>query len=782
MSRRLRWLAGLAAAGLLAALLLPFWAADRFALGLQSRLQQTLGRQVEMKGKVRVRLLPRPGFEAAEVVIHEDPQFSVEPFAYVTTLELDASLGALLLGRLEMAAIRLIEPSVNLMQGSAGWNVQRLLDHVLKGPGSGASIPAIEMRGGRINLKTGDLKSVLYLADTDLRVEASGSNADQIDLRFTGEPARTDRPARAFGELSGRGWLRRPASGEATLDLSLAIQRSSIQEILTLAQGRSSGLGGFVASRATLRGPLSKIAITGRMELDEIERFGWLIPSRGAWALDYRGNLNLREQTAHLETFASGNTILPWSVRVRAYDLANQPRWAALLTLDELPYASLRSLAAEMGAAFPKDLPIDGKISGVLGYSASAGVQGQLQLMGSAFELPGLGSATLDEASLLIAGTRTELRPTVIRLNEKESVRLETVYDSSTGEMDVQLRTAGMGIETLQAAWKSMAGSLLPGILGACQMGNWSGDLRHRKGPDQDGLWAGQVTIRETTCRVDGLKDPVKVDAAVMRLRAGAPEYSRISARLGEMALTAHYTNQSSAKRPHKLQITIAEASVEELSNALEPALLRSQGFLDRTLRRNVMLPVWLRNRSLEASLQVSTLKISNQVLEGFRGRLFWDGDRVEIRDITATAGKGTVSGNLVFLLSGREPTFEGRIAVQNAHWREGRLDMEADVSGSGTSQSSKWRLSGAFQARDIVLSPEAEWRTWKGCFLYQSAGAAERLQLTALEAQSGSEVLTGQGHPSAEGRFNIEMNGAQRQIRLAGKAQGLTLEFAGSK
>ncbi len=778
MKRSIRVLAALAAGGLLAALLLPFWAADRFSQGLQARLQQTLGRKVEIKGKVRVRLLPRPGFEASEVVIHEDPKFGVEPFAYVASLRMDAGIGALLLGRLEMASIRLMEPSVNLMQTGAGWNVQRLLDHVLKNPGSGGAIPAIEMQGGRINLKTGDVKSVLYLADTDLRVEASESNPDQIDLRFTGEPARTDRPTRAFGELSGRGWLRRPVSGEASLDLNLAIQRSSVAEILTLARGRGSGLGGFVASRARLQGPLSNISITGHMELDEIERSGWLIPTRGAWGLDYRGNLNLPEQTAHLETFASGKTKLPWSVRVRALEFSGRMRWAALLTMEEVPYASVRSLAMEMDAAFPKDLPIEGAISGVLGYSTSAGVQGQLRLSGSTITLAGLGIASIEEATLLISGARTELRPTLIRLNERDSVRLESVYNAGTGAMDVHLHTAGMAIETLQAAWKPITGAVLPGLLGDCQQGSWSGDLRYRAGADQEGSWAGEAALHETSCRMDGLKNPLKVEGAAVRLRAGVQEYSRIDAKLGAMDVTAHYSNQGSPFRPHKLQITIAEASAQELSDELEPALLRRQGFLDRPLRRTVIVPAWLRGRSLEASLQIGTLKISNQVLEGFRGRLYWDGDRVEILDISASAGEGTLKGNLLFVLSGREPVFEGRVWVRDAHWREGRLDLEADLAGSGTAPSPKWRMSGTFQAKDLVLGQEAAWRSWKGCFVYQSAGNGERLQLTGLEGQSGSELLTGQGSPVAEGRFTVDMTGPQRQLRYSGKAQGLTVEI----
>jgi hypothetical protein len=66
-----------------------------------------------------------------------------------------------------------------------------------------ATLPAIKMRGGRVNFKFADTKSVLYFDDTDLEVAPGEGGA--VELRFSGVPSRTDQGAQNFGHFYVRG-------------------------------------------------------------------------------------------------------------------------------------------------------------------------------------------------------------------------------------------------------------------------------------------------------------------------------------------------------------------------------------------------------------------------------------------------------------------------------------------------------------------------------------------------------------------------------------------------
>lgn len=105
----------------------PFLKADRFGPNIKAGLENALGRKVDI-GAVRLHLLTGPGFSVRKVVIHERPEISAEPFAYVDDLVVRIRLLSLLSGKLEFSSLRLDKPHVNLMrQADGGWNVKALL-------------------------------------------------------------------------------------------------------------------------------------------------------------------------------------------------------------------------------------------------------------------------------------------------------------------------------------------------------------------------------------------------------------------------------------------------------------------------------------------------------------------------------------------------------------------------------------------------------------------------------------------------------------------------------
>ncbi|MGH9673898.1 MAG: hypothetical protein ACRD44_12015, partial [Bryobacteraceae bacterium] len=336
MKRRLPWRAiwACAAAAVAAALLIPFYQANRLAGPIRARLEQSLGRKVEIGG-VHVRIIGGPGFSIDKVVIHEDPALGSEPFAYVETLEASASWMALLGGRLDLSELRLVNASINLQTRTSAWKLPKFLS-------------GVSLRGARVNFKTGDLKSVVYLSNADLEIYRRSEQ--ELGVRFSAEPARSDRPAHGFGSLRGEGRLLRTGA-EPVLNLALNLDRSAISDILVLTRGRDPGLGGFVIARARFSGPLSRLAIQGNLQLQDLARWSWLVPADQTGGLEFRGHLDLPGESLDLEV--PRTEALPVSVRFRAHDERGVTRWGLSAVLDHLPIASALRLARQTELPVP---------------------------------------------------------------------------------------------------------------------------------------------------------------------------------------------------------------------------------------------------------------------------------------------------------------------------------------------------------------------------------------------------------------------------------------------
>ena len=76
-------------------------------------ISQALGRSLEI-GSVRLRFLPRPGFEIDDLLVRDGSGFGAEPLLRAPDVTAAVSLSALFRGRMEIARLSLSEPSLNL--------------------------------------------------------------------------------------------------------------------------------------------------------------------------------------------------------------------------------------------------------------------------------------------------------------------------------------------------------------------------------------------------------------------------------------------------------------------------------------------------------------------------------------------------------------------------------------------------------------------------------------------------------------------------------------------
>ncbi|MBZ5601086.1 MAG: AsmA family protein, partial [Acidobacteriia bacterium] len=252
---------------------------------IERAIERGLGRRVEV-GKVYINLFTGPGFTVEDVTVHEDPRAGIEPFIYVRSLEARLRLLGLLSRKLEFSSLRLADDAnINLVKTDAGpWNFQFLL-----GATQAAGMTAINMRGGRVNFKFGDTKSVFYFNDADLDVSPSSEGV--VNLRFSGAPSRTDQPQQTFGHFFVRGkWDRQG------LDMRVELEPSAIEEVARLFDQHGFGLHGMVALDAQLNGPPSKLDVAGTLRVDDVHRWDLLPKRGGGWSVGYKGTLDLRSE------------------------------------------------------------------------------------------------------------------------------------------------------------------------------------------------------------------------------------------------------------------------------------------------------------------------------------------------------------------------------------------------------------------------------------------------------------------------------------------------------
>jgi hypothetical protein len=767
--KRRWWIAALVLAVLAAAL--PFFPADLLRAPIQRALERGLGRKVEI-GSVHFTIFPSwtpaPGFTLDEVTIHEDPRAGIEPFAYVDSLGASVRLLSLFKRKLEFSSLNLGGQTVNInmVKTAAGpWNFQYLLG----GPaGSVSAIPALRMRGGRVNFKFGDTKSVFFFDDADLDV-APGADGS-VELRFGGAPARTDHSVQDFGRLFVRGTS---AAGNRALDFEVQLERSSLEETLRLFDPAGFGIQGNIALEAQLSGPPSDLRVAGQMQVG-----GGLAGNPSAVKMPFNGVLDLRGERLALSS--SGLEALTAHLNVRG--LLSAPDWDAAADLAGLPVGPLLGLARHMGVAVSDKLGVDGTASGSLAYARESGFSGHVTLNRVSMTLPDAEPLSADEVALEIGSdngaSTVRLKPTSMRVGENRSVELEGSVALGAGltgvrpadlKKDLKITTRGLSV----AEMKSF-GLLSPGpgaipLLEHATQGIWRGWARFR------GEWSGESELSDVRIPVDGLADPVEIKSAAISLGGKRATITRLRAKAGGVNFTGEYRWEQGAARPHRFRLAVASADAAELERLLDPALVRQRGFIARTLGlQPSAMPEWLAARHAEGTVSIDTLTAGESKLRNVWTRLIWDAGVIHLVGLNGRLDSGpaamaNLDGDLTIDVSMAAPQFHFEGGLRDVVWRGGRIDLEGilDADGSGLQLLESARAEGRLRGRGLAFAPEADFRTVAGEF--QAGPGPARWKLSNLEVSVGPENFTGSGVSQADGKIVLDLANRSRQVHYAG-------------
>ncbi len=721
---------------------------------IERALERGLGRRVEI-GETHFDLLTGPGFALSRVTIHEDPRAGIEPFAYMDSLQARVRLLSLFKGRLEFSSLALGDASVNLVKTDAGpWNFQFLLG----GASARSGVPAIKMRGGRVNFKFGETKSVFYFNDADFDVSPSSDGS--VDLRFSGAPSRTDRSAQNFGNFFIRGTWK-----NQRLDMKVELERSALEEVARLVDRRGLDVHGLVAFNAQLFGPPSRLEITGQLQVDDIHRWD-LLPQRSSWRIGYKGTLNLPGERLELAS-ASDLPNPPLALQFRASDFLSNPHWDAAMGLTQIPISTLVEIARHMGVVFPEKLVTAGSVSGSVRYGDPDGLAGGLELLNASLTLP--DAQPLHAASMAVAIDRRGilLQRSTVNVGDDESADIEGSYALAPGGLELKISTRGLHVADL----RSFRLASIP-LLDQTAQGAWRGSTHYRWSPGAVGEWSGDYELQNARIAVDGLSEPLRIQSAAVSFEGKRVAVSRLRAKAGTIEFTGQYRWEPGAARPHKFHIAIPEVDAAALEHIFSPTLVRQRGFLARTLRLgSAPLPDWLKARRAEGTLSVDSLTMGDSHARIDTARLLWDGAMVRLVRVNAEIDQAALHGELDVDLAGRSPHYHAEGELRDVAYDGGKLDFEGavDADGSGAQLLTGMRGKGTMHGRSIAFAPGADFRTVDGYFEVQSGADGPRWKFTELEVLQGGDLYYGTGATQADGKLVLDLENQARQVRLIG-------------
>jgi len=748
------------AAVLALALLAPYIPVGRYRESTRAALESALGRKVQLSD-VNFRLLPRPGFTVSNVTIGEDPSIGAEPVAYVNTLRAIPRFTALLMGRLEIASVDLQDASLNLTRvdresDGVRWNFSALMR-----PQTLSAFPVVHLRGGRINFKLGDTKSIFYLLNTDLDLSPPATPARPWTLRLHAEPARTDRPARGFGAFLLRGEWRLQ---DNTVQLDARFEKSELEDVLVLFNGHQGGLQGSISANAHLAGPVNHIGVSGKLALAGLHGFNQAPPGGNEWPLAIGGFIDASSQqvdlTARLDAKQS-----PVEIRYRASGYLKRPMWAVNATLDKFPLAPFTGVGRNLGWPLPPDLKLDSSADGAIGFTMPEGVlnmTGALTLSNSTISLSGAPPLHIPAAAIQLSGATVSLTPTTLAPDASHdpghSATLAATFDAAKPALSATLTSDGASLAPLA---RELALARIP-LLGQATTGTWKGSVRYAS--DTDPSWTGDVHLENTTIPFEAFSDQLLLSSADVSINGADVSLKHLSLSSGGLTAQGEYHYNPSADHPHQFKLTIPTADAAAIEKLTLPALRRGNFFTYAFNFGRTPQPDWLRDMHADGTLQIGALNIADAALTQIQTHVLWDASSLRLTEIKARWAAATVSGVLTADLSGRDPAYEAEGNIRNFAWRSGTVGAEVSLSTSGTGAEllNRLRAKGALEAKSLDLSPATSVQSLSGPFELTMDSKGPRLRSSALTAGPKGAELQGTAEPADNGHVILKLAGRQ--------------------
>jgi hypothetical protein len=347
--------------------------AQRLRARVVRSINLALGRQVDV-GSMTLRLLPQPGFELENFVVHDDPAFGAEPILQSSDVVALVRVSSLLRGRLEIARLSLTEPSLNLVRNGEGhWNLENLLERTARtsvAPTAKArsearpGFPYIEANHGRINFKFGQEKKPYTLTEANFALWQDSENT--WGVRLQAQPMRTDFNLSDTGSLEVEGaWQRAADLHQTPVQFTVQWEGAQLGQVTKLAMGQDKGWRGGIEISASLKGTPENLAVISDASIQDFRRYD--IAGQKALRLaarcsgHYSSSDHVLSRLACRAPVGDGGILVNGSValfKAHAYDLTVRARSLPVQPLVEFARRTKKNVPADLLAAGKLDAEI----------------------------------------------------------------------------------------------------------------------------------------------------------------------------------------------------------------------------------------------------------------------------------------------------------------------------------------------------------------------------------------------------------------------------------------
>jgi len=401
---------GIVGGALLLALFLIRPGASRLKTRIAHSIGVALQRQVEI-GSVHLRLLPRPGFDLENFVVHDDPGFGAEPVLRAQEVSAALRLSSLLRGRIEISRLSLTEPSLNLTRNSESrWNIEKLLERTAqttvaptgKAPSeSRPGFPYIEAEHGRINFKFGPEKKPFALTEADYALWQDSENA--WGVRLKARPFRTDFNLSDTGQFKASGtWQRAATLRDTPVQFDLQWNGAQLGQVTKLFSGQDRGWRGTLLVSASLTGTPADLSVGSDAALEDFRRYDIL--GGGLLVLHTRCDAHYSSVDRGIHQILcqapAGDGAL--AVQGEIANLLGPRHYELNLVAERFPAQSLLALLRHLKKDLPDDLRASGTVAAEFNLRAGARVPDLIELT---------GGGTTSDFRLRSQSTKTELSP-----------------------------------------------------------------------------------------------------------------------------------------------------------------------------------------------------------------------------------------------------------------------------------------------------------------------------------------------------------------------------------
>ncbi len=782
-------------------------------------ISQALGRSVQI-GSVRLRFLPRPGFEIDDLLVRDDPAYGAEPLVRAAEVKAALSLGALLRGKIEIARLSLSGPSLNLTRnGNGTWNLEDLIDRTSHTslaptgsptPRAGPRFPYIEANDARLNFKLGTEKTHFALTNAEFALWQESANT--WGIRLQGRPIRTDANLTDTGVVNVNALWRRSAQVHQTpIQITYLWKQAQIGQVSKLAYGTDKDWRGAALLSGSIQGTPARLRVVADATVDDFRRedvIGGSNLRMGAHCTaEY---VPLTRELANIDcTGPIGNGYVQVKGGVSGLlagggFFAKSDLW---LVASHVPAESLVNTFRHAGPEFPAELEMSGDVSSNIQFLRrdegqpiaieGKGLIDKLEIARNGGDAIGFGSVPFNVSNgTSDASPKNDARKDVrkrnsaeARLPQAQELRIEfgpvNLAPGKAGPLTVQATVTRTGFTGSEHGDASIARLLLTAKSLGIPAPGFSGEGMASVNLHASGTWfsgnrplvTGTARLRSVHAQVRGLNAAIAIQNADLTIDANAVRVQNLSATTGDASWHGSFRIPRPCAKPGDCALEFDlhgdKLSAATLNKLLNPAQRPKTWY--RFLSLGKEQPSYLLQARASGTLALDRLTLGSSSCAHITSDVTLEAGTLTLADFKAECLKGIATGSWKANFTVSPPEFSGAGLFEDVS-----LETVADLTNDGwvegaVSAKYEFKTSGS-NMREVLdaASVDAQFRISGGKFTHivltresgplRTSHFSGNARLTArtisfheAKLTSGSEVYTVSGTASLAGALNMK-------------------------